>query len=107
MAFIPAAGVVCEGIIVAIVIEVDSVVTIGVGSITCKSVTTRFVEVDSMRVSRGCIVCQSVVVAIVVKVNSGVVTGRSVGCQIVVDGIIEEYPFVVFRGNIAGHRVVV
>ena len=107
MAFIPAAGVVCESVIVAIVIEVDSVVTIGVGSITCKSVTARFVEVDSMRVVRGGVVCQGVVVAIVVKVNSRVVIGSSVGCQIVVAGIIEENPFVVIRGNVTSHCVAV
>jgi hypothetical protein len=95
MAFIPAAGVVGESIIVAIVIEVNSVVTIGTGSITCKSITTRFVEVDSMRVFRSGIFTQRVVVAIVVEVNSRVVTGSRVGCQIVVAGIIEEYPFVV------------
>ena len=60
-----------------------------------------------MRVVRCCIVCQGVIVAIVVEVNSRVVIGSSVGCQIVIAGIIEENPFVVIRGSVTSHCVAV
>ena len=88
MAFVPAAGVACESIIIAIVIEVDSVVTIGVGSIACKSVAARFIKVDTMRVFRGGIIRQCVIVAIIVEVNSGVVIGSGVGRQFVFAGLV-------------------
>ncbi len=48
MALVPTGGVVRQDVVVAIVIEVDSIVTVRVGGVACKGVSARIVEVDSV-----------------------------------------------------------
>ena len=70
---VPADGVIFQSVVVAAVMQVDSIVNVRVGDVTYKSISARMVKVYPMRVFRGIIVCQDIIVAVVVEVDSRII----------------------------------